>query len=203
MKTIKHISGENIYFFSDPHYNHYNICKGPTNWEILENTRDFDSIEYMNQTIIDNINNKVGEDDILYCLGDWSFGHPSNVVNFRKQIKCKNIYLILGNHDKHIRKNKDNIQSIFLSVQDYAQIQIDKQRIILMHYPIYSWAGMNHGSIHLFGHVHSKYDNRGKSMDVGVDNAYKLLGHYEPFSYEEILDILKNKIIKEEEKIII
>ena len=193
MKTIKHISGENIYFFSDPHYNHYNICKGTTNWKDLENTRDFDTIEHMNQTITDNINNKVGEDDILYCLGDWSFGHPSNVVYFRKQIKCKNIYLILGNHDKYIRKNKDNIQSLFLSVQDYTEIQIDKQRIILIHYPIYSWSGMNHESIHLFGHVHSKYNGKGKSLDVGIDNYYKLFGSYSPFSYEEILNTLKNK----------
>lgn len=192
-KTIKYDNGDNIYFTSDSHYTHKNICKGTTVWTDLENTRDFDTIENMNQTIIDEINNKVKENDVLYHLGDWSFGHPSNVKYFRSKINCKNIHLILGNHDKHIRKNTDNVQSLFSSVQDYIEIRINNQKIVLMHYPIYSWAGMKHLSIHLFGHVHTKYEGRGKSIDIGIDNYYKLFGSYSPFSYEEIINIIKDK----------
>jgi len=193
-KNKKYNSSEiNVFFSSDFHHSHVNIVKGTTVWPDTSSCRNFNSIQEMNQTIINGINNKVGENDILYNLGDWSFGHPSNIQYFRNQIICKNIHLILGNHDKYIRKNKDDIQNIFSSVQNYAEIQIDNQRIILFHYPIVSWAGMKRETIHLFGHVHSKYQGQGKSLDVGIDNYYKLFGTYEPFSYKEILKITENK----------
>jgi len=70
----------NIWICSDPHYNHKNICRGTTNWRTLdgevpvEQTRDFDTLERMNQSILDGINFNVGQDDVLICLGDWSFG---------------------------------------------------------------------------------------------------------------------------------
>lgn len=52
----------------------------------------------------------------------------------------------------------------------------------------------------LYGHSHSTAEewlnqmmpNR-RSIDVGVDNAYKLLGEYKPFSYEEIVNIMASK----------
>ncbi|MEK6884358.1 MAG: metallophosphoesterase [Nanoarchaeota archaeon] len=186
---------QNIYFTADSHYSHLNICKGTSNWPDLNNTRDFDNIENMNQTIINNINNKIKEDDILYHLGDWSFGPLSNIQYFRSKINCKNIHLILGNHDKQIRKNKDNIQSLFLSIQDYMEININNQKIILMHYPIASWILKNHGSIMLHGHCHSKYQGGGKILDVGIDNYYKLFSSYDPFFYEEILKIIDKKLV--------
>ena len=197
MKNLKFNTKEhNLFFTGDSHYNHKNIIKGTTVWKDIENTRNFDTIENMNNMIIDEINNKIGQNDILFHLGDWSFGHPSNVKWFRTKIHCKNIYLLIGNHDNNIRKNKDNIQSLFSSVQDYMEIRIDNIRIILMHYPIHSWAGKNKGSIHLFGHTHSKYGGSGKSLDVGIDNYFKLFGSYSPFSYKEIQELIENKFNK-------
>jgi hypothetical protein len=35
-----------------------------------------------------------------------------------------------------------------------------------------------------------------KSMDVGVDAAYKRFGEYRPFSLDEVLKIMENKKIK-------
>jgi len=65
--------------------------------------------------LVNNINKTVGENDILFCLGDWSFGNYkngeniSNIRKFRDQLICKNIHLILGNHDHHIERNKGDI----------------------------------------------------------------------------------------------
>jgi calcineurin-like phosphoesterase family protein len=73
-------STRNIWFTSDTHYNHTNICRGVTNWrtpngDIPEKqTRPFETIDRMNDTIVNNINSVVGQDDILIHLGDWSFG---------------------------------------------------------------------------------------------------------------------------------
>jgi calcineurin-like phosphoesterase family protein len=92
-----------IWFTSDTHYNHKNICKGVTEWSDADiSCRDFQTIEEMNDAIVNSINKYVMENDILYHLGDWSFGGINSIWEFRKQIKCKNIHLILGNHDEHI-----------------------------------------------------------------------------------------------------
>lgn len=105
-------NGNKVWFTSDTHYNHSNICKTTTQWNIDEISeghlgyRNFNSLEEMNNCLVNTINKYVGEDDILFHLGDFSFGGIEYIFEFRKRINCKNIYLILGNHDHHIEKNK-------------------------------------------------------------------------------------------------
>jgi calcineurin-like phosphoesterase family protein len=167
-----------VWIFSDPHYNHSNICRGTTNWRTLdgeipeEQTRDFTTIEKMNESILNGINWNVGQDDILICLGDWSFGGFEYIEEFRNRIVCKNVHLVLGNHDHHIERNRGDIQNIFTSVSDYETLIIGKRTFRLFHYPIQSWNGMNNGDIHLHGHVHlppNRKFGQGKKMDVGMD----------------------------------
>ena len=50
----------------------------------------------MNTTLVDEINNKVGENDFLIHLGDFSFGGFDNIAEFRGRILCKNIHLFLN-----------------------------------------------------------------------------------------------------------
>lgn len=121
----------NIFFTSDTHYSHQNICRGVSKWGHFEagsshqDTRDFNTLAEMNQAIVKGINNKVGENDILYHLGDWSFGGIEQIWDFRKQINCKNIHLIFGNHDQHIENNKLLPNSIWNETHD---IIIDKNK---------------------------------------------------------------------------
>jgi len=197
---------QKIFFTSDTHYNHSNICSSTTNWQCADNlTRKFDSLDLMNDCLVENINLTVGENDILIHLGDWSFGGFDKISEFRKRINCKNIHLTYGNHDHHIRRNKQGVQSIFTSTQDYLFLDIrrpskegkgvmDKYSFICMHYPIASWDGMNNGVIHLHGHVHLPPHLRlgeGKSLDVGVDG-----NHLDPISLDGILSLMENQPIK-------
>src|SRR5688500_13363848 len=94
-----------IYFTSDTHYGHKNIAseKG-SQWK--SGWRMYNSVDEMNQELVKSINTVVKADDILYHLGDWSFGGIENIWKFRKQVNCQNIHLILGNHDHHIESNK-------------------------------------------------------------------------------------------------
>ena len=65
---------QNIWFTSDTHYNHTNICRATTKWIDADDvTRDFKSLDHMNSVIVDNINSSVSEDDILIHLGDCSY----------------------------------------------------------------------------------------------------------------------------------
>jgi len=195
--------GQQLFFTSDTHYSHSNICSATTNWSVNEGyARKFDSLQDMNQRLVDNINNMVGEDDILIHLGDWSFGGFDKIEEFRSQINCKNIHLVLGNHDHHIERNKEDIQRLFSSVQQYLRLEVripngklvEKFSFVCMHYPIASWHDMNQGVIHLHGHVHLPSDLRvaeGKAMDVGVDG-----NGLEPISLDEVLSIMKDREVK-------
>jgi calcineurin-like phosphoesterase family protein len=194
--------GQNLYFTSDTHYGHSNICSATTKWENPEgNVRQFSSLEEMNSTIINNINSVIKPSDILFHLGDWSFGGFDKIEEFRNQINCKNIHLILGNHDNHIERNKNGVQKLFSSVQHYINLDlrrpngklIDKFKFVCMHFPIASWDNMNQGVIHLHGHVHLpkhlKVGN-GKSLDVGVDG-----NDLNPYSLDEVLNLMENQPI--------
>ena len=89
------------------HYWHNNMTYGVSTWPDKEHkTRRFDTVREMSQAVVNSINKYVKENDELYFLGDWSFGGIENIYNFWKQLKCKNIHFVCGNHDQHIKKNK-------------------------------------------------------------------------------------------------
>lgn len=103
-----------IWFTSDTHYHHKNIVRGVTEWAgdpakgaaSVQRTRDFKTLEEHDDELVKNINACVKPDDILYNLGDWSFGGLEQVWEFRKRLNCRNIHLVFGNHDHHIERNR-------------------------------------------------------------------------------------------------
>ena len=198
-----------IFFTSDTHYGHTNICRGVSNWRDedgnvpVKQTREFDTLDHMNDKIVESINSVVGENDILFHLGDFSFGGFDNIAEFRSRIVCKNIHLILGNHDHHIERNKGDIQRLFSSVNQYLRLSVSfypgttiyqgEHEFVLMHYPIASWHNMNDGVIHLHGHVHLPPDKKlsqGKAMDVGVDGNNLM-----PYTLGQIVNIMHKQPI--------
>jgi calcineurin-like phosphoesterase family protein len=169
-----------VYLGHLTHFSHTNIVKGISEWK--SGTRDFQTQEEHVNTLIENINSMVGEDDVLFHLGDFSFGGIDKIWESRKRINCKNIHLILGNHDHHIHANKvlpnckynidgnivDNTipvkelidgelvfaKNLFTSVHDYLELSIDKQFICLSHYPSRMWNNSAKGGWFLHGHCH-------------------------------------------------
>ena len=196
---IKIHTDTNVWLTSDSHYNHKNICRGTTEWRTsdgkvpVSQTRDFNSLEQMNSAIVNNINNVVGQSDTLIHLGDWSFGGFEKIREFYDRLICKNIYLILGNHDHHIENNRDGIQDLFIDVSHYNTIEYGQFKFRLMHYPISSWDGLNKGVMHLHGHCHLPTHMRfgkGQRMDVGMD------GHpeFRPYNLlREVVPMLRHR----------
>lgn len=222
------------YFTSDIHAYHKNIAKGTSTWN--DGHRDFKNAEEMTQHIIQNINKTVKHDDVLYYLGDWSFGNISNIFRFWNQLHCKNIHYIFGNHDQAIEENKilpnchsvfpfDKItegpatgvgassvyaQQLFKSVEHLRKEKINGQKILMCHYAMRVWDRSHRGSWMLYGHSHdtlwsghsknketqqiNKFYEKHRTMDVGVDSAYRILGSYRPFSFTEIKEIIETKI---------
>ena len=214
MGIIKiNVGQKNVWFISDPHYNHKSLVLGTSNWEDKSPCRPFDTLEEHDNALVENINFDVKENDVLFCLGDWSFGSISNereakAREFRSRINCKTVYLILGNHDQIIRDNVNNIQNIFSGVFDYLEavfiepysgkeqgVKAIKQKVCMMHYPIRSWNGMRKGSWMLHGHCHASLPdlivkgNIQRTMDVGVDTLENL----RPYNYFDIQEIMSKR----------
>lgn len=199
MSFKKLLTTGKVWITSDTHFGHKNIVRGVTNWRMqdgevpVDSTRDFQTIDQMNNRLVDGINNVVGQDDTLIMLGDVSFGGFDNIGIFLERLVCHNIHLILGNHDTHIENNRDYVQGRFLSVQHYLEVNIEGQDFVLCHYPLQSWHGLAKGVIHLHGHVHlpdhKKFGN-GKKMDVGVDG-----NGLDPYNISDIIKMMDKRPI--------
>jgi calcineurin-like phosphoesterase family protein len=192
----------NVFITSDSHYSHKNIVRGVTNWRTpngeipVKSTRDFNTIEQMNEDLVTNINAVVGYYDTLIHLGDFSFGGFENVEKFLNRLVCQNIHLVLGNHDHHIKYDRDGIQDRFLSVQQYLEVKIKDEYFVLCHYPLQSWHGLAKGVIHLHGHVHLSPKNKfgnGKKMDVGVEG-----NDLKPYLIDDIIRIMSKREVGSE-----
>jgi calcineurin-like phosphoesterase family protein len=161
----------------------------------------------MDNQLIENINNLVQPNDRLYHLGDFAYRHSQGIKFYLDKIKCKNIYLILGNHDK--LKNWEKF--LFAGVADLRSIKTevlgDLREIVLCHYSLRVWNKSHHGVCHAWGHSHSTLpdDPNALSMDVGVDNIARKLSpdnltllpeNYRPISVIEFFEYMKQKTWK-------
>ena len=182
----------NIYITSDTHFFHTNIA-GPSVSSWKSGYRNFSSVEEMNETLYENINSLVKENDILYHIGDWSFGGKDKIPLSRSRINSRQVHLCLGNHDSNIKKNKD-LQQLFSSCSNELRVKCGSRHFFLNHYAHKVWENSSSGIIHCYGHSHASLpdDLNSLSMDVGVDTC--LFGHkqYTPYHIEEIIHIMDN-----------
>jgi len=170
------------YFSADTHFGHTNIIK--------HCNRPFKTADDMNDVMLTNINDMVGEDDTYWHLGDFAWGDPWPFLN---AIRCKDIRIIIGNHDKHRRKQLEDAHTrgrIKLH-HGYLDTKIDGQFLTMCHFPMLSWQASFHRSWHLYGHVHGTIDKpRLRSMDVGVD-AHDFC----PISWTYICEFIENQVV--------
>lgn len=194
------------YFSSDLHLFQQGIVKKLSPWKNAKALREFNSVAEMTDTILDNINKTVGEKDTLYLLGDISFSHEfSALKECFESINCKNIHLILGNHDEVITENLEESLKIFKSIDHYKYLHlkyplpgIDPNRDKWRGWMLY---GHSHGALDFIEHSSknsqqvNEYYSKYKTMDVGLENAFNLLGEYRPFSFDEIKEIMDKREI--------
>jgi calcineurin-like phosphoesterase family protein len=171
------VGGQKVFFTADLHLGHRNII-GYCN-------RPFSTGEEMDKEIIWAINKTVGQEDILYILGD--FCHKGgNAAYYREQIVCNNVHIILGNHDKPTK-----FTTGFSSVSDQKMILYKNQKIFMCHYPMRSWSGSYRKSWMLYGHVHGRLHREDVAsgtltLDVGVDNKRDGVAFGTPWSFKDV-----------------
>ena len=191
MKTIDLTDYQDkIYFTSDTHFNHFNICR--------YFGRPFKSRQEMNAALIANWNKVVPKDGIVIHCGDFMMNH--SLKEEREYDKLANklngdIFLVRGNHDLiSLREESYQGRNHIVWVGDILNIKIGDYKITASHYPLVCFPT----NFNVFGHVHTLANgridgpdatfseflkqNRWRQYDVGVDqNNFRPISLYEMF----------------------
>lgn len=181
-----------IWFTSDLHLCH--------DREFVYKSRGFQSVEDMNETLINNINDCVKEEDILYILGDLGLGQNiDRVLSLLNRINCKEIYIIRGNHDTDNRI-KEYINSLYnlKGIYDAKYLRYGKYHLYLSHYPTMTGnlekEALTQMTLNLYGHTHQKsdfYNDIPYMYHVGVDSNFNC-----PVNVEDILHRMRLKMVE-------
>ena len=169
-----------VFFVSDTHFGHNNICKFTT--ETGEKLRPWDNASEMDEAMVELWNGVVREQDKVYHLGDvvMSKKHLSTLgkLNGKK-------VLIKGNHD--IFKPNEYLE-YFKDIRGYHVLA----GMILSHVPIHP-SSLERFSVNLHGHLHS---NR-VMLDGKIDPRYfsvcvEQIG-FMPIQLEDLIERIKQQ----------
>lgn len=178
------------FYISDLHFAHVNCLK-------FDN-RPWLDINEADKALIDNWNSVVTNDDIVYVLGDMFWCKMDEAIEILDKLNGQKI-LIKGNHDKC---NDNRFRARFLGIHDYLEVDDDGRKIVLCHYPIPCFKNHFYGWYHLYGHVHTSfednmmehcakemtalYDKKCYMCNVGCMKPYM---NYTPRTLDEILEV--------------
>jgi calcineurin-like phosphoesterase family protein len=181
----------NIYITSDLHISH--------NKDFIYKARGFNSVQEMNEAIVNNFNSIIDDNDIVYNLGDIYLNDEHEALRYLLKLKGRWKF-IRGNHDTDNKVKA--IQSLLgWKCLGYATvIKVNKQHYYLSHYPTicgnYTDTTLKSKSICLCGHNHTT--DRFCDMDKGLIYHCEVDAHAcSPILLEDILQDIKNYKINE------
>lgn len=168
-----------IYVSSDHHF-----CDN--NYTLYNNRKLFGkNISNINNTLINQQNNQILFNDVIYYIGDFSTCNIQDTIDIFNRLNGKK-YLLIGNHDKFNKFNVKINNRLYILDDKIYTLNYKEFTFKLFHYPLFEQPDYYNGAIHLHGHLHGKYKYNDKAIDVGYDNNnYKLL------SLENIINLIK------------
>lgn len=166
------------WFTADPHFGHANIIK--------HCRRPFDDVDAMDAALIATISDIVADRDELWVLGDVAMRtQRAELVSLLPGRKI----LVVGNHDKPFRGTPEKVAKATAMYRDAGFDEIihgtttitlaDGRSVLASHFPYEGDSGerdryvaqrpIDRGQWLLHGHVHERWRQRGRMINVGVD----------------------------------
>jgi calcineurin-like phosphoesterase family protein len=167
------------WFTADLHLGHANI--------IGYSHRPFVDVEHMHASLIEGWNAAVQPDDTVWVLGDVALGRLGDVLPLVESFNGRKL-LLAGNHDRcwagHGSRaegwTERYLDAGFAEVhQGQRRVAVGDHSLLACHFP---YRGDSHdhdryveqrptdtGEWLLHGHVHEKWRQRGRMINVGVD----------------------------------
>ena len=169
-----------IYYISDLHLGHRRV--------IEMDSRPFETIEQMDETIMARWNERVTEEDDVYIVGDFAYHNAYTAGWYLRRLRGRK-HLIIGNHDYNTVQDEKALEC-FASVEKMLRITDNGRTVCLCHYPIAEWNGKRHGGYHVYGHLHVRRDEVYAFMsrfDRAL-NAGCMLNGYRPATLDELIE---------------
>lgn len=196
------------FFTSDTHFGHARICE--------LSHRPFGSIEEHDEALIANWNAAVGEDDIVWHLGDYALGDRRQALGYLDRLSGRK-RLIAGNHDKcHAgsingwKRVAEYMSAGFEVVLPWAKVKLPPLgpdqpglKVLLSHFPYdgdhvgeerHTQSRLRDlGTPLVHGHVHEAWGVRRSratcavQVNVGVDRR-----DYRPVSEKEVHALVRS-----------
>lgn len=169
------------YWTADLHLGHANISK--------YSGRPFTSVEEMNRAIIDNWNETVTPEDEVWVLGDFAMGRIADTLFLAREL-AGNKTLVPGNHDRCWIGAKpsgawdsgawtDAYRQAGFTINLYGEGVLGEMPVLVDHFPYAGDSGdedryaehrlHDMGMWILHGHVHEKWRQKNRQINVGVD----------------------------------
>ena len=196
------------YYISDLHFYHANM-------NTQMDQRGFASFEEMNEYMIEQWNKKVRKNDEVVILGDFSIAKGEKTNELLQRLKGRK-YLIVGNHDRFLN-DKTFDRSLFKWIESYMELNDNKRKVILSHYPVFCYNGQyrlnDQGEpkvYMLYGHVHNTFDevlvnhfqnvtreqkrlvyraNEERPIPCNMINCFCMFSDYTPLTLDEWIEV--------------
>ncbi|HRE00676.1 MAG TPA: metallophosphoesterase family protein [Ilumatobacteraceae bacterium] len=161
------------FFTSDLHFGHANV--------IGYCGRPFHGVGQMNAAMVAAWNTVVGPDDEVWVLGDLAMGKLDESLQCAAQLVGRK-HLVIGNHDRPFRGHGAARYEAVGFELHHGHVELDMPNgvtVVACHFP---YTGDSHdvdrydehrpadeGRWLLHGHVHERWRQRGRMINVGVD----------------------------------
>jgi calcineurin-like phosphoesterase family protein len=185
------------FFTSDTHFGHQRII------ELCE--RPFDSVDEMNEAMIERWNETVKPEDIVFHLGDVALGKIAESLPLIGRLNGS-IFLVPGNHDRIFSGEKEKQRVRFLPeykkvftgiMAESLRMVLGGSEVMVSHFP---YVGDSHGADRhadkrpkdeglpiIHGHVHDEWAENGRMFNAGVD-----VRDFRPVHEDVVVDWLKS-----------
>jgi calcineurin-like phosphoesterase family protein len=161
------------FFTSDLHFGHANV--------IAYSDRPFADVGQMNAALVAAWNTVVAADDEVWVLGDLAMGRIDETLPIATQLVGRK-HLVVGNHDKPFRgRLVDEYEAAGFELH-HGQVTLELPGglpVVACHFPYrgdsqdqdryVEQRPLDEGEWLLHGHVHERWRQRGRMINVGVD----------------------------------
>lgn len=181
-----------IFLTSDLHFNHDRA--------FIWRARGFQSVEEMNEAIVERYNSRVNPGDDVYICGDLCLGGGSQEIMKANMALIErlngNIHVILGNHDSPARAEMYKCCHNVVEVVYATMIHYNGYHFFLSHYPCMTGnlekETLKQCTCNIYGHTHQKdafYEDRPYMFHCGMDahNCYPVL-------LDDAIEMMKAKV---------
>jgi len=167
-----------VWIWSDTHFSHKNV--------IAFSERPYESVAQMNEHMIANYNEYVGENDICIWVGDVGFKGTTHINEMLERCHGYKI-LVVGNHDFNGKKlrNLNFDETHLIYTIDYPDVSL-----VLTHYPMFNvpWPWINvHGHMHIYPNP-----DTGHPLHINVNCEVQA---YRPILLDEVVKKARMRMI--------